>query len=191
MEDFKMKKLTLALVATLGLMASTAMADIDYGLEVGIRQQSGEANSGITTDSQMGMQFGGYAHFPISGPLHLRTGMLYTQRPLNLKSSGVEIKTTMNYLDIPVALMYKFEEYAGIYAGISLAMNLDKKADSNAGMTFTIDNVKSPYTPFILGAAFKFAENLGANIYFETGGDVADGLKNYRAVGANLQITFD
>lgn len=180
-----MKKLTLALMAVLGLSASTALADIDYGLEVGIRQQSGDVD-GISTKSQMGMQFGATAHFPISGPLHLRTGMLYTQRPLVLEQSP-DNKVTMNYLDVPVALMYKFEEYAGVFAGISLGLNLDKNADAG-----TVTDVKSPLIPFLIGASFKFAPNLGATLYYESAsGEAAKNLKDYRAVGANLMITFD
>src|SRR5215217_5886825 len=106
MEEFEMKKLALSLFAMMGLLSSAALADIDYGLEVGIRQQSGDVETaGQTTSSQMGLQFGATAHFPISGPLHLRTGMLYTQRPLIVKPSagGAETKLTMNYLDVPVA----------------------------------------------------------------------------------------
>ena len=185
-----MKKLTLSLIAIATMMSSSAFADIDYGLEVGIRQQSGDVNSPGTTDSQMGLQFGATANFPIAGPVHLRTGMLYTQRPLVVKPNGggAETKYTMNYLDVPVALLYKFEEYAGVYAGVSLAMNLDKSADNGA----TINDVKSPLIPFLIGASFKFAPNLGANLYFESAsGEAAKGLKNYRAIGANLQITFD
>lgn len=181
-----MKKVSLALIAVIGMMASTAFADIDYGLEVGIRQQSGDVDPG-STKSEMGMQFGAYAHFPLSGPLHLRTGMLYTQRPLTVETTP-NTKVSMSYLDIPVALMYKFEEYAGVYAGVSLGMNLDKSAENGV----TITDVKSPLMPIILGASFKFAENLGVNIYYENAsGEAAKGLKNYRAVGANLQITFD
>jgi hypothetical protein len=185
MEEFEMKKLTLALVAALGMMSSVAMADQDYGFEVGIRQQSGDVD-GATVDSQMGMQFGGYGHIPLSGALHLRTGLLYTQRNILIKGA-VDNKVSMNYLDIPVALMYKFEEYAGVYGGVVLAMNLDKKADFG-----TVNDVKSPLIPFIIGAAFKFHPNFGVNIYYENAsGEAADGLENYRAVGANLQIAFD
>jgi hypothetical protein len=181
-----MKKLALSLLATVGLMSSVGRAEIDYGLEVGTRQQSGDVANGGSTKSQMGMQFGATAHFPLSGPLHLRTGMLYTQRPLTV-SGTPDNKITMNYLDVPVALMYKFEEYAGVFAGISLGLNLDKSADSG-----TVTDVKSPITPFLLGVSFKFAPNLGATLYYESaGGEVAQGLKDYRAVGANLMITFD
>lgn len=188
-----MKKLTLTLVAILGFASVPAMADIDYGLEVGIRQQSADIDQPASTDSQMGMQFGAYGHFPISGPLHLRTGMLYTQRPVIVKSAGVDNKVTLNSLDVPVALMYKFEEYAGVYLGGVLALNVEKKVDQG-----TLSKVKSPMVPIIFGAAFKFAENLGVNIYYEAGGEgpnvdaLTNGaLMNYRAVGANLMITFD
>lgn len=181
-----MKKIALSLFAVLGMMSSAALADIDYGLEVGVRQQSGDVDGGTSTKSQMGMQFGATAHFPLSGPLHLRTGMLYTQRPLTIESTPNN-KITMNYLDIPVALMYKFEEYAGVFAGVSLGLNLDKSADSG-----TVTDVKSPLMPLLLGVSFKFAPNLGATLYYENaGGEVAKSLKDYRAVGANLMITFD
>lgn len=182
-----MKKLALSLLAVLSV-SSAAMADEDYGLEVGIRSQSGDVAPAVgTTSSQMGLQFGATAHFLINGPLHLRTGMLYTQRPIVVKQAGVEYKVSMNYLDIPLALMYKFEEYAGVFAGVSLAMNLDKSSDIGP-----INDVKSPLMPFIIGASFKFAPNLGVALYYENAsGEAADGLKDYRAVGANLMITLD
>lgn len=182
-----MKKLALGLLISVQMMSGLAFADIDYGLEVGVRQQSGDVDGTATTDSRMGMQFGATAHLPLSGPLHLRTGMLYTQRPLVVKMLGGENKIEMNYLDVPVALMYKFEEGAGIYAGIILALNLDKSADVG-----TIEDVKTPLMPFVFGASFKFMPNLGVNLYYEmASGEVAKDLKDYRAVGANLQITFD
>ncbi len=180
-----MRKIVLAISILLAI-SSTAFADIDYGLEVGIRQQSGDRDSGAATTSQMGLQFGATAHFPISGPLHLRTGMLYAQR--NIIADGTpDNKIQMSYLDIPVALMYKFEESAGVYAGVSLAMNLDKKADVGS-----VTDVQSPLIPILIGASFKFAPDFGVAIYYESAsGKVAQGYENYRAVGANLQITFD
>lgn len=181
----KMLKLFLAAAgASIAMGSSLALADVDYGLEVGIRQQSGDVNTPNTAKSKMGLQFGATAHFPIAGALHLRTGMLYTQRPLISQSGTVETDINMNYLDIPLALMYKFEEYAGVFAGVSLAMNLDK----SAGIT----DVKSPLIPILLGFSFKFAPNLGGTLYYESAsGEAASGLKDYRAVGANLMITFD
>ncbi|HWU43969.1 MAG TPA: outer membrane beta-barrel protein [Bdellovibrio sp.] len=191
-----MKNLALSVVLAFGFLSSVALADVDYGLEVGVRSQSGDVDgTGLSTTSQTAMQFGGIAHFPISGGWYIRSGMLYTQRPLVVKDSGtgVENKVSMTYLDVPVAVMYKFEDYAGIFGGVSIGMNLDKSCDG-AGCVLT--DVKTPIVPFIFGASFKFAPQLGATIYFESYGDNVvkmppATLKNYRAVGANLLITFN
>lgn len=189
-----MKKLILSILLIGGIYSSAARAEADYGLELGVRSQSGDSDlTGASTTSQTAMQFGGVAHFPISGGWHLRTGMLYTQRPLVVKSSGVENKVSMTYLDVPVALMYKFEDYAGIFGGVSMGMNLDKSCDAT---NCVVSDVKTPILPFIFGASFKFAPQLGATIYFESFGDTlaktqGSNLKNYRAVGANLFIYFN
>lgn len=197
-----MKKIALVLFATVGFLASATYAqdlalgatdpwaEADYGLEVGTRQQSGDAEGGQSTKSQMTMQFGATAHFPLSSALYLRTGMLFTPRALVVEDNpdpGVDNKVTINYLDIPLALMFKFEDSAGVFAGISLGLNLDKSSDHG-----TVTDVKSPLIPFLLGASFKFMPNLGLALYYESAsGEVAKGLKDYRAVGANLMITFD
>ena len=181
-----MRKQALALLIGLGLMSQTCFADIDYGIEVGTRQQSGDVDSGFATKSRMGMQFGVTGHIPLTETLHLRTGMLYTERAIIVQSTP-ENKVAMNYLDVPVAFMLKFEEYAGVYAGVSIALNLDKSAEIG-----TITDVKSPLLPFIFGASFKFAPDYGLALFYESAsGEVAKGLKDYRAVGANLMITFD
>ena len=187
--------LVLAAVIT-GFYPVQSMADIDYGLELGMRSQSGDVDAaGWSSTSQSATQFGGVIHFPLAGKLMMRTGMLYTPRPLIAKMSGAENKISMNYLDVPVALLFNFEDHAGVFGGISLGMNLDKSCDA---VNCALSDVKSMIWPFIFGASFKFAPQLGATIYFESYGDsVAKSpvdnysLKNYRAVGANLFITFN
>lgn len=186
----------MSLIVLPNIAMAAPSASADYGLEVGLHSQSGDAEgSTTTTASQTTIQFGGVVHFPINAQLSLRTGMLYTQRPLVVKSSGVDNKVSLTYLDVPVALMLKFEDYAGVFAGLSLGMNLDKSCDA---INCTLSDVKTPIIPMTFGASFKFAPNLGATLYFESYGDtvaksVTDNytLKNYRAVGANLMITFN
>lgn len=167
----------------------------DFNAEVGFRQQSGDAASGITAKSEVGYQLGMTGHFELNGPLMLRTGLLYTQRPITIQldsDKSSEAKIAFTYFDIPLALMYKFEDYGGAYIGVVAAVNLDKTVSGTGSFaSLKASDVKSMITPFILGAAFKFAPNLGVNIYFESGGDVAQDQKNYRAVGANLMVSFD
>lgn len=184
----------LLFVPTLSWGAATAGGD--FAIEAGFRQQSADTDTaGIGTKSQVGYNLGVTAAFPATGPLWFRTGLHYTQRPIVLTSTASpsdEAKISMTYFDIPLELMYKFEDFAGVYGGLILSMNLDKTYSGTgifAGGSVT--GVKSTLTPFVIGAAFKFAPQLGANVFFETGGDAATGLKNYRSVGVNFMFTFD
>jgi hypothetical protein len=188
-----MKKLALSLLLASGLFSSAALADLDYGLEVGVRSQSGDSDAAnSSTTSQTAMQFGAFGIMPMVNNWNIRTGLLYTQRPLIEEVNNVENKISMNYIDIPVTIMYKFETYAGVYAGVNIGMNLDKSCDAPS---CTVSSVKT-LLPMVIGGAFKFAPNFGVNVYFETAtGEVAksngNSLKDYRAVGANLLVTFD
>lgn len=168
----------------------------EFNAEAGFRQQSGDsAVAGITTKSEVGYQVGMSGSFEINGPLMFRTGLLYTQRPITIQdssNSANEAKISLTYFDVPLTLMYKFEDYGGAYAGIIAALNLDKTYSGKgtyAGGTLT--GTKSMLTPFVLGAAFKFAPGMGVNIYFESGGDTSDSTKSFRAVGANFMLSFD
>jgi hypothetical protein len=166
----------------------------DFGLEAGIRSQSGDyTGSGNTTaDSKSNFQFGGVGQFDISGPWRIRSGLLYTGRNLdiNLKGAGNNGTMTLTYFDIPIQAMYKFEDYGGVFVGPVASMLLEKKCDF--GTSCTVTGAKSMVIPFQIGATFKFMPQVGATIYYETlSGDVADGMGNYRAVGANLLFTFD
>ena len=188
-----MKKLALSLLVASGLFSSAALADLNYGLEFGVRSQSGDVDGGASTDSKTAAQFGVFGIMPISGAWNLRTGLLYTQRPLTVKISGSDYNVDLSYVDIPLNVMYKFEDYAGVYLGVNLAINMDKKCSAQNCM---ISDVASPLIPLTVGAAFKFTPNLGLNVYFETAsGKVASisafDLTNYRAIGANLLLTFD
>lgn len=182
-----------ALLATL-LMSSTVYA-LDFGIEFGVRSQSADVDSPSSAKSQMGFQFGATTALPINEMFSLRTGMLYTQRPLVVDNGGNEYKYTANYVDIPFQLLYRVEEYAGVYAGVSVAMNMDKNCSGVSGCQ--INSLKSPLVPLVFGAVFKFAPQMGGSIQFETAsGEAAKGstvgsLENYRAIGANFIVFFE
>lgn len=196
-----MKNLLLSLM-TLAFGQSVFAATVipvysDFGIEAGIRQQSGSAGSTQTTTSQNGYQFGAAGFIPFGGAeFGLRTGLMYVSRPLSISNDSTvasgDAKINMTYFDIPVALAYKFTEAGYLFGGVSLAINLDSRVDSASGALSStkITNVKTPLIPILLGVNFKFTPEWGASLFFESGGDVADNLKNYRAVGANLTFSF-
>lgn len=172
------------ILVLLSLLMSFSVQAADVAIEVGVRSQSGDVESPASAKSQLGFQLGATSAFELSGAWNFRTGMLYTQRPLTVESGGTEVKNSMNYLDIPVTVLYKFEEYAGIFGGLNLSMLFDKSSE--------VQDAKSMLTPLVFGATFKFAPQIGGTIYFETAaGEAAQGLENYRAIGINLAVSFE
>lgn len=183
-----MKRILILTAALVGF-AIPAMA-LDFGIEVGVRSQSADVDSPSSSKSQMGFQFGATTAIPVSENIYFRTGMLYTQRPLVVENGSNEYKYSLNYVDIPVQVLYKVEEYAGVFAGVAVAMNMDKNCSGVAGCR--VNDVKTPLVPLTFGATFKFAPQFGGSIQFETAsGEAAQGLENFRAIGANLIVFFE
>ncbi len=180
----------LKIFALTSLISVYSMA-IGFGVEGGFRQQSGDVPTGLSSSSQVGYTLGAVGYLDISEKLAVRSGVMYTQRPLKIESDLTKDSTNVNltYFDVPVALMLKFEEWMGVYAGVALSVNLDKSS-SNTNVV-KLQDVKSMVVPFQFGVTFKFMPEMGLNLYFEQFGDVADGLKSYRSVGANLLFTMD
>lgn len=176
-------------LSLIALLSGVSVFASDFSFEAGFRQQSGDSVAGTTTNSQVGYQFGGIGLFPISQNLFFRSGLFYSQRPLLVTSSGVESKYNMTYFDIPATLMYKFEDYGGAYAGIVAGMNLDHTCSGVASCS--VADTKSMITPFVVGASFRFAPQIGLNLFFESTGDVARDLKSFRAVGANFTFSIE
>ena len=184
-----MKKMKLLVAAVVMGCSSVSMASLDYALELGIRQQNGDSvDSSAELDSRMNFQVGMSGFLPIADKWAFRTGLFYTERNVKVKNSGQSFDVKFSTIDIPLTAMYKFEDYAGVFFGLNLVSNLDSSV-SNGG---TLKDVESLQTPIVLGAAFKFAPQMGASVYYEIGtGDVAQGMDNFRAIGANLMVTFD
>lgn len=164
---------------------------IGFGIEGGFRQQSGDTVTGASTTSQVGYTLGAVGYFDMTESLAFRSGLAYTQRPLKITNDTTKDSATVSltYFDVPLGVMLKFEDWMGAYLGVALSVNLDKS--SNNTNVVRLENVKSMVVPLQLGVTFKFMPELGLNLYFEQFGDVADGLKSYRSVGANLLFTME
>lgn len=158
----------------------------DMALEIGFRHQNGDV-TGSDSNAKLGYQVGLSTAFPIADQWSFRTGLFYTQKNIEVETATTKHDFKFTYVEIPAAAMLKFADSAGAYAGLNLSMNLD----DDCGTT-SCSSVESFTTPIVIGVAFKFAPQFGGNVYFETlSGDVANGVKDFKAVGANLMITFD
>jgi len=186
-----MKKF-IALVS-FSLLASAALAaspNVSYSMpavEFGFKWNSADLDGVSSNKQDIGFQLGASTVFNFAPTFGLKTGLFYSERPFKADAAGTEIKGKVTYFEVPAFFMFKFEDYAGVYVGPSLAIKLGDEVSPG-----TLQDVKGMIVPITFGAQFKFVENFGVNIFFETvPGDLAKGVKNSRAVGANLLFTFD
>jgi hypothetical protein len=180
--------LILALVST-GAFAQSSPSHVSYSMpaiELGFKSNSADVAGSQSTRQKNSFQLGASAVIDFSSAFGLKTGLFYSERAFEaVFPGGLVSEGKINYFEIPAQLMFKFEEYAGVYAGPSLAIKLGD--DLGGGST-----AEGTLTPLTLGAQFKFLPNVGINLFFETiPGDLATGVSNSRAVGANLLIVLD
>jgi hypothetical protein len=185
-----MKKLLALFVLFLSTnaFAQKASSGFSYSMpsvELGFKWNSASLN-GSTSDKQViGYQLGISTVANISNSFGVRTGLFYSERPFEAVYTQTTSKGKITYFEVPVQLMFKIEDYAGIYVGPSIAVKLGSEPNS-------LTDVKSMVLPLTFGAAFKFLPNFGANVFFETvSGDLSNGVSNSRAVGVNLLISLD
>jgi hypothetical protein len=180
------QKLAILTVAFVTLISFHASAQF-MGVELGIRQQSASSSvAGVSTSTEMAYQFGLIGAFPMTEAVLFRSGFFYTQRPITVKLGTTTTKYTFNYFDIPLTVLWKVNDFGGVYGGVNLALAASADCD-NCGVS--VD--KKGAMPLVIGGSFKFAPNFGIDVYFEAMDKFNDNFKEGRAVGANLLIAFD
>jgi len=180
------QKLALVTTALVTLISFHASAQF-MGVELGVRQQSASSSvAGESTNTEMAYQFGLVGAFPMTETFLFRSGFLYTQRPITAKVGATTTKFTFNYLDIPLTVLWKLNDFGGVYGGVNLALVNSADCDNCVG---SVD--KKGAMPLVIGGSFKFAPNFGVDVYYEAMGKFNDQFSEGRAVGANLLLTFD
>lgn len=180
------QKLALLTTAVLAIISIDASAQY-MGLEVGVRQQSASAvAAGVSTSTEMAYQFGLVGAFPMTETFLFRSGFLYTQRPVTAKVGTTTSKYNYNYFDIPLTVLWKLNDFGGVYGGLNLALAASADCDNCA-----TSPVKKGAAPVVIGGTFKFAPSFGVDVYYEAIGKIGEDFEKGSAVGANLLITFD
>lgn len=176
------------ILATTGAFAQQGLSYSMPAIEGGFKWGSASQNGADSNKQSLSFQLGGSVVMNFSSAFGLRTGLFYTERSFKSEfPGGITGEGKITYFEVPAQLMFKFEDYAGVYFGPSLAVKLgDEYKPGN------MRDVKDLVIPLTFGAQFKFNPLMGANIFFETvPGELANGVENSRAVGVNLLFVMD
>lgn len=182
-------KFLIQVTACILLFSTSALAQ-DLGLVIGARNDNAETTvAGASIEGRTNLQAGMVAKFEISGPLNLRTGMIYVQRSYGTTVSGVSAgDTKASYLEIPFGAMYKFSDYGGAFVGAAIGLNVSK--DCPGGCSGA--SVNSSPLAIQLGGSFKVHPQFGFEFYYETlTAKFANNIESPKAIVANVMIAFD
>ena len=161
----------------------------DVGVVLGWRADSADTGlAGQTVSGQSSPSLGVIVKSQLFGDLGLRFGAEYLTRSYQMESVGASQAHRFTYFSVPVGLMYRINEFGGFFVGPALNMTLEK----NCGAGQACVGANSSLLALQVGGSFKFAPQLGAEIYFESAlGSIHSGVTNPRAVVVNLMVTFD
>lgn len=185
-------KLILALF--IGFFSLAAQAQIEFGAAAGLRTNQADTDvRGADVTSQMGLQLGAIAFFPINPIWGVRGGALYTQRHVDLGPTNQgDVEVRYAYFDVPVTPMIRLGDYAGIFAGPVFSFNLSKDVSCSRLSSCAALDVKSLILPLQLGIQFRIFYQLGAEFFFEyVPGELSTNISDMRTVGGNLIFYFE
>ncbi|GHV29530.1 hypothetical protein FACS1894177_00570 [Bacteroidia bacterium] len=126
-----MKKIILTLIFC-GFVGAMFAQGVKFGVTAGLNvsnQTLKYESFSIEPSWKAGFQAGVFMDYAITPQLSLVPELLFTQRGAKLESDGETSSETLNYLQLPINLAYKFDlgseqklfPFAGIYLGYALS----------------------------------------------------------------------
>lgn len=159
-----MKKLLLAAAAL--ILSSAAFAQADFGIKAGLNytKMSQVKFNGNSTDFKPGFHAGFFADINLL-VIGIRPELLYSQKGFEADSEDGTVKSTLNYIDVPVMVKFNPAPIIGLYLGpqVSFLLGDDWK---NLGETFDPDKNTTEFSG-VLGAGVRLGKlDLGARYNF-------------------------
>jgi hypothetical protein len=192
-----MKKTILILALSI-LYAGVSVAQVKFGVTAGLNGSnttgSYDGGSKTTNDMKAGFQAGAVMDFGLTDHLSLLPELLFSQRG----SKGKNSYLTLNYLQLPLNIAYKFNVGNGklfVFCGMYFSYALSGKGKSAVGNSFDIHfgSAENEYKPFDFGinagAGYQY-QKLFAKLQFNPGfGDLSN-TDNISFKNTNIAISF-
>ncbi|MBD0331113.1 MAG: PorT family protein [Chitinophagaceae bacterium] len=136
-----MKKLCLFVATILFNIHLFAQAGANFGIKAGLNIANLNIENSnyndFTTDSRIGFHTGLLAHVHLTPEWALQPEVVYSQEgaklKFNLSGQDVEVKTKLDYINIPVAIQYMFHNGFRIEAVPQLGVMINSKYEDDDG----------------------------------------------------------
>lgn len=181
-------KLSLALAA-LALAIGVQSEANEFAITAGPRFDNADVTTaGASIEARLSYQAGVLGFMELGGPHFIRGGFEFTTRAYGLKTAGISTgESRFTNFDIPLTYLYRFSDYGGVLAGPVVSFNFSKDCPGGP-----CQGVNSTPIGLQIGASFKIAPQIGAEVYYETlTSKLADGIENPRAFVGQVYFSFD
>ncbi|MFZ1516953.1 MAG: porin family protein [Saprospiraceae bacterium] len=115
-------------VVTIGSMSAQ---HVNFGFKVGLNLADVASDDNSETSLKPGLNVGAIGHIHLKNNFALQPEISYSDQGAIFKSSGVESKLNLGYINVPVLLQYMFDNGFRIQAGPQVGILVNAKVKSN------------------------------------------------------------
>lgn len=165
-----MKRLFLAAVGLVAVTSITAQQRTHFGLKGGVNIANLQIEGAGDGDSRIGFHVGGLAHIHVSRHFAVQPELFYSAQGRRATVAGVEYKTNLDYINMPVLAQYMtgsgFRLQTGPQLGIlvSARTGVEDDVDDKVG-----DNYKTPEISWVFGASYLTNSGFGFDARYNLG----------------------
>jgi hypothetical protein len=168
-----------------------SQSNLSIGLHAGLNFAGASITPSQTTGTRTGIIIGGLVDIGLSREFSVAPGLQYISKGASTSEGGVTSSTSLNYFEIPVLAMYKFdasEFKPHVFAGPCFAFNLSANSEQSGGGGSSSSDVSSSLGAFDMGILFgtgtEYKLKTGMGLYLDLG--YALGLSN---ISKNNSVT--
>lgn len=147
-----------------------------FGLKVGMNMANFSGDDAEGTDSKIGLAIGGSFTFNLNDKFAIRPEFFYSTKGSKFEESifddfTVRSTTSLNYLDIPILVVYSIQENLKLFAGPSLGIYINGKSeweisgdflgveiDDSGSENIESDEINSPDFGLVFGASYSLGK---------------------------------
>ena len=179
-----------------GSLLLKAQTHVELGLMGGLNVatlSSASYNSSI--DPRISFNIGGLAHIHLSKEFAIQPELLFSGQGAQQTISGVEYKTNLNYLQIPVLLQYMMGTGFRIETGPQFGALVGAKSEVGNGEADIKNAYKSMDVAWVFGAGYLTHSGFGIDARYNLGlaniNDVSSAKINNRVFSVGVFYQFE
>ena len=156
------------------VVAKAQFDRIDYGVAGGLNISNIKGEFSFkNSKNRTSFYFGGFAEVPVTGPLGIRSELLYSAVGAKTESLLSDVIWKLSYINIPIMAQYEVLESLNLMTGIQTGVLLSAKSkfeSSNPELELSItDEYKTFDFSWVIGAEYRLEMGLGLNIRYNLG----------------------